>query len=169
MADMSFMLEKFSMKKFKYIPITQAILAIWCLFQTACGNPVVTVDPAIAPYVQRFEQQIGVKANGISINFADLTGDTSGICYYNLSPRQIYLSRFYWDHDNDMGKEQTVYHELGHCLFNFQHNADTVHTFDGYDIPGSIMNPLAFGNYWFYPLYHALYIEAYKHNTIINL
>lgn len=139
-------------------------LLLGFLLLTSCGSPY-TIDPDVLPYVQSFEKEFGVKVE-FSIDLAPLNNGLSGVCYRGEKYRHITIDKSYWDHASILAKEETVYHELGHCVFNFEH-IDNYVNIDGVVIPGSIMFHGTIGNSWYYLYYHKEYLEAFKRNTVI--
>ena len=125
---------------------------IYCLAAFAligCGRPeqanqaVITVDAALAPYLARFTQDIGVSSDGISASLVDLNAATAGECIKQADgSKQIQINITWWSNADDDGKEQLMFHELGHCAMGLQHVADV----DSNGCPISIMYPYVFGN-----------------------
>lgn len=127
------------------------LFIISMLFFTACGQPgfqtapsdprtIAGVDPAFAPYVNEYLTYKGSGLNyDIPIQFADLTGNTVGVCTrWSSGHRQIQIDRDYWDNYLDEGeKREVIAHELGHCDLNRDH---TIHQYPAL----SIMDPYVF-------------------------
>lgn len=107
----------------------------------------VTVDPLLAPYMIKFENDVGVNTSGITAQFAALTAPTVGQCVqYSNGDKVIQIDPIYWATAVLSTREQILYHELGHCAMNLQH----IVTLDASNCPISIMYPNAFG---FLPCY----------------
>ena len=131
----------------KYL-ILLAILA-------GCGKnqaPVV-VDPALQPYMDDFQTDIGASTAGISAGFAANEGSGSlgeivGECITSTdgstTTKQINIDPNYWALQNEYGKKELFYHELGHCALNMVH-IPTLAVLNGFNCPSSIMYPVTFG------------------------
>jgi len=126
-------------------------LVVSFLFLSACAPGFKTqndprsisgVDPTFAPYVAKY---VSYKGHGlyydIPIQFADLSGNTVGICTrWSSGERQIQIDKGYWDNYLDEGERfQTIAHELGHCDLNRDHLLDFSN-----GVPVSLMYPYAF-------------------------
>lgn len=133
-------------------------LILIALMLSGCGQQNsqarVTVDPALAPYMQSFESDVGASTAGISAQFADTSvyanplGETVGECTVwwgangSVVKRLIQISPTYWNTMDQYGKTELFYHELGHCALYAVH----INTNNG---PSgcytSIMYPIVFG------------------------
>lgn len=114
------------------------------LFLSSCGLNKITIDPEVQPYVTRFSEVVGLYPYGVSIQLADsLPGTKVGQCRQSQIESTITILRSYWDQSSDFGKEQAIFHELGHCFLGLDHTEITFKD----NCPGSIMYPSAFGNY----------------------
>lgn len=92
------------------------VLAIWAL--SGCGKPQ-TIEVPFIPYVRTFEAVYGQPV-ALDINFSDvLQIGQSGLC---LHDGNILISREIWDHSTDTEKELVIFHELGHCVLNREHD-----------------------------------------------
>lgn len=70
-----------------------------------------------------FSEQCNIKVNDVSlrIEMSDQLEDRFvAICYYQ--DNLIQVNRKTWKRLNNREKEQTIFHELGHCLLNQRHN-----------------------------------------------
>lgn len=93
------------------------------------------VDPEFEKYVQRFEEHYGRSIPAIiSIVFVDDMEEAVGRCYWYS--RNIEIDREYWDTHGEAGREQLIFHELGHCVLNRRHNTKRMQ-----NCPASIMYP----------------------------
>lgn len=100
------------------------------------------IDPAIAPYVDRFKKEC--KCRGIVLNkeitvikFPSFKED-SILQFNKVNPswagvtvsdnkgnaRMIFFNPVYWYYYDDVTKEMNVFHELFHAHFNFPHIQD---------------------------------------------
>lgn len=118
------------------------------LFLTACGAGPKHVDPALLPYFQRFETLTGVATAGVSGSIETVPAVRIGECYNGA----VRIDTAYWDKATDDQREETVFHELGHCAMGLRH----VGKVDGI-CPVSIMYPLEFGLSACYSVYKEHY------------
>lgn len=121
------------------------------------------VDPKALPYVNEFlslAKERGLKFdNLVTVGFKLLNRDrVVGICNYASNFREIDLDSKYWETLSSMEKTVLVYHELGHCYCDRDHDfgkdkkyGDTKHSRredgekEGYyqdDCPLSLMHPV---------------------------
>src|ERR1035437_9360839 len=139
-------------------------LSIVTLLLSACGTansaaPVV-VDSDLLPYMQSFGIEMQKDTGNVSASFRDLAPPTLGFCeVWSDDTRSISIDRTSWSGMTPLGREELMYHELGHCVLNLLHDNSTVDVPAG-TICGSIMNPYWFGDAWFYSTYRVLYKEA---------
>lgn len=141
------------------------VVFILLVILVGCGKtyppPKQTIETELIDFVQKFEQRYNIKVNA-SIQFVDeLPSPSVGVChsYYANSPSNyIEIDKSYWDTLDYYGKEQLIYHELGHCVFDYGHD-ESVIIVEGYTIPKSIMYPICFGHIWFYEQYNEYYLQ----------
>lgn len=107
------------------------------LFLMGCSKA--TVDPAIQPYFDRFGTSIGRSPAGVGASFDDTQADLEG---GRCEGGDVYIDRKSWSLMSDSGKEQLVFHELGHCVLGAMHNQHK----RGDGCPVSIMYPAVFGD-----------------------
>jgi len=110
------------------------------LFLAACGkfdtHKPAFIDKAILPYVMMYVNDKkafqGTSAiRKIDIYFKSLYQEGyDGVCYYRGPWRYIEIDPTFWSHASNAEKRVLVYHEMGHCDLNLDHDP-------GY----SIMNP----------------------------
>lgn len=103
------------------------------LFLVACGNETYYIEPEILPYVQEFNQDSPIDASQIEIIFMELDHN-DGLCY--TKNKRIYIDKRKWGMKNYVQKKVLIYHELGHCILNLEHN-NMKNNF----CPESIMHP----------------------------
>lgn len=103
-------------------------------------------------YYDRFYDYYGVDPYYVSAGFVEeIEGNTVAICKsWSSGHREIWIESSYWDELGDYGREQLVFHELGHCVFSLDHSNNEYS--DG--CPESIMNEYTFGDTWCYADYH---------------
>jgi hypothetical protein len=76
----------------------------------------------------------------------------AGVCYsYESNPdwNYIEIDKDYYDMYSNTEKEELIFHELGHCIFNRDHTTERM-MYKSYSVPISIMYPYMFGGSWFY-------------------
>lgn len=102
------------------------------LLVSACGRH---VDPEFIPYLERFnaaaaERFPSLQADttaGLSVVFGEPRNDghlVMASCNAGLGGREIVVQRAAWDIFNDDGREQLLFHELGHCVLGRDHRDD---------------------------------------------
>lgn len=115
------------------------------------------IDPEILPYVQRFEQAYGRVAR-VNVRFmVSGLGTRSGTCYRYIDAQvipDVFLNKEHWLFYTDLGKEELVFHELGHCVLHRDHIATW-----NKGIPDSIMYPYTFGDEYYYMFNREYYIN----------
>lgn len=118
------------------------VLFATVLALTSCGTTKLGryIDPELAVYVESFEQRYGVKYTG-HIYVDKIEDKYAGLCTISFSGRIIRINTSYFNNYDNDAREQVVYHELGHCLMNLEHNNNIK---DG--CPESIMYFQVFGN-----------------------
>jgi len=82
-----------------------------------------------------------------------------GTCYKGggIVPT-IVIEEDYWDNSTDLIREQLLFHELGHCVLDLDHN-NTLNN----GVPISLMHESVINEYW-YKLYHDDYLnELFVH------
>lgn len=128
--------------KLSFVVCTIILLSACGTFRSAKG---IYIDPKFDSYVQLFENTYGIEVN-VSIVFKDITDeDVAGQCWYT-TPRKIEIDTPYWNEITELGREQLILHELGHCVLNLDHN-DAVGTIGAWsNVPVSIMNSVHFGD-----------------------
>ena len=105
------------------------------------------------PYIKKFETEWGKSVGDIPIGFKDINdGDTIGICWTwqgENTYHQIEIDEKWWKdpNTNENNKINLIFHELGHCALNLDHN-DNVHSLGGLPlapmVPDSFMNEEVF-------------------------
>jgi hypothetical protein len=132
----------------------------------ACGKIAPQVDADLKPYIQKFEQEIDHPASYISAKFANLESPVLGRCTFSYPPL-IEIDPETWQNLSEYGREQLMYHELGHCALGLKHD-DTTTMMGEMELPASIMNTYFFGESWFYMNNNEKYKEALKNNTTVK-
>lgn len=131
------------LKGFWFLVVIAAIASAQGCASRVGGSDQSSVEDTIAPYFQRFEDRIGVSTEGISGATSYLSGQLIGQCTITeTGARIVEVDANYWSKATDSQKEETIFHELGHCAMGLGHNAEK--NSDG--CPVSIMYPYALGN-----------------------
>ena len=118
----------------KYLAHT---FTVFVLFTTviACNKYEPTIDPELIPYFDRFAEEAGLR--GISFDYEDLEYEgfiqnldalvgrgVLGFCQ-RIMVRQpyptIYVDQDFWLAATDLEKEYVVFHEIGHCFLERDH------------------------------------------------
>jgi len=122
------------------------------------------IDPRFQAYVLDFEMRTGID-NKVAITFQQIEQeDVIAICYdyKNLRKNYIIVDPEMFETLSDSEKEETIYHELGHCMMNKKHD-ETVYKRTQYpqlpvaSLYKSIMYPYVFGT--FYSRYKNYYVN----------
>jgi len=101
----------------------------------SCGLSIenVAVPASVQPYAAAFASMHGV-VRGIQWEFDNLPSPVIGRC--TLPDGIIELDNTYWASASDTQREETVTHELGHCILYRAH----LNTLDANGNPVSLMN-----------------------------
>jgi hypothetical protein len=149
------------------------------LLLTGCGAPTdnftytdlrtrdyTIIDPVFTPFLATFQNYYDVVLKNTHVIFAstnEIIANSSGICSMATNQKSlIMINKDYWDLSNVFGREQLLFHELGHCILNLGHDAGKLDiTVDSQTqaIPNSIMYPSSFGNNPYYPYVRQHYLE----------
>ena len=128
---------------------------------TGCGLPhSYSSDPDFDLYKQKFEQETGVRVT-VPIVYDSLGKETVGLCEtFADGYRLIRIDTDFWQTMGNGGKEEVIYHELGHCQLDRDHVAQLTSTpAYRYAIPNSIMFPYIFGDASFYWMFREHYVQ----------
>lgn len=123
------------------------------LILTACGNldfrtpetihPNPGVGPEFKQFVELFEADYGMSIGNFPIVFGSQEGNVIGVCKkWSDGYRMIEIDPTYWNNMNisDARRKALIYHELGHCILNRQHDDSYINSSTYGRIPKSIMN-----------------------------
>lgn len=135
------------------------LMAITVIF-ASCGMPIkkhaqestgtrlfATTDSVFSEYISKFEQEgkkyygNDFKVGDIPVNFGD-TGnpDFDGVCImYSNGTREVLIKKEWWDNRGVTSKEMMIFHELGHCRLDKDHDNETVPVEHG-TVKVSLMN-----------------------------
>jgi hypothetical protein len=136
-------------------------LILFCIFFLAsCSLVRARYEPGLAVHISEFEKHCKCKIT-IPIYFLKIKKEsTIGLCY---GFKQFWLFRYivldseYWDQADTYERESLLFHELGHCVLDKDHNSEMIseYYFLNYR-PKSIMHPYSF---YQYRLYRDAYIK----------
>lgn len=139
-----------------------------CVSGFACGPGVNTqpfVEKEIMSYVDKFNSTYNTIVN-IEIKFKELDDNIAGICYYYGSEsfsNYIEIDKIIFSEYSNLGKEELIFHELGHCIFDREHTVDLFY-YKNSMIPKSIMYPYVFGESFFYNENSSYYYNELEKN-----
>lgn len=102
------------------------ILAILAITSIRCGKPIISIESEFVPYYESFvrearAEKIGVEGVSISIVFGETIKNNVAECVYGYTAKVI-VSRAFWNVTVENMKEALIFHELGHCILNRDHN-----------------------------------------------
>ena len=118
------------------------------LFVSACADTTYEkqpgkINPDFQKYVLKFEQNINIAVD-LDIDYNKLAYPIIGTCYvYTDGYRNIDIDPDAWNEAEDLKKEELIFHELGHCVLNRDHD-NTMLEYNGDELPKSIMYPYVF-------------------------
>lgn len=118
-------------------------VAIVALTLSACGQaPVVSIEGPYLAYVQSFTEE--ARVSGVKIEITELVVRSAplergqGECAIEPdTPPTVTIDPDYWKKATEAEREQTVYHELGHCILRRAHTPEV----DSTGRPVSMMHP----------------------------
>lgn len=138
------------------------LIIISIIVCSGCGRDANNaINEDFYPYVMKFKQYadnkgVDVEIKDLTIRFSPLGPTFCGICEHSTKnePKTIEISHSCWDDESDWEREELLFHELGHCLLDKDHNSELRedHT------PKSIMYPYVIGEY-LYKKYYNEYID----------
>ena len=102
-------------------------------------------DASFTDQVVEFEKTFKLKVS-VPIVFEKLDSNKAGACYkWSDGYREIRINPEYWDTYSVFEREQLVFHELGHCIFNLDHD-DSIFTVASIECPNSVMRSYMFSD-----------------------
>lgn len=117
------------------------------------------IESEFIPYVERFEQQIGVNVQ-MDISWGNLVDPIVGVCIkYTDGYKEIQINQTAWNNYEEFNKEEVIFHELGHCILDRDHDTNLI---TEYEIPKSIMYPYVLDRV--YDDYRSYYLEELKNS-----
>lgn len=145
------------------------IIIILSLFLASCAQPLSQQDPDSDPqlmaFIEQFESLTGKNFDGKTYfttteELKEFGVGVLAVCTKYLGgKKEIYIDENFWEQSDDSFKEELIFHELGHCVLNRDHDdrlvgmniENTV-----YIIPKTIMYPYVFGGI-IYEKFHDYY------------
>jgi hypothetical protein len=130
-------------------------LILFCIFFLfSCTTLSSRHRPDLAIHVSEFEKLCNCKVN-IPIYFLKIQREsTIGLCFgfkQSILFRYIVIDSEYWEKSDSYEREALVFHELGHCVLDKDHNSSMVSFLYFLDHrPKSIMHPYSFYQYRYY-------------------
>jgi len=115
------------------------------------------VHPDFEEYVQRFERLRGQDIESTIIyGTPDRTANPNAVanCFLTGNRPLIKVDFAYFQTLGDLGKEELIFHELGHCELKRDHDEEMIG-----NRPKSIMYPTTFGDTPAYQEFHEEYIK----------
>lgn len=118
----------------------------------------ITIEPSAKIYVDEWNDLYPNNTVNVDIVKGDLSssgavGDWDGY--------QITIDSNYWNKLRDLGRQQLIWHELGHAMFNYKHDWGTTTLYDDvgqpHSVERSIMYPFVFGDDEIYAYFHSYY------------
>lgn len=148
--------------KLTYLPL------ISLLFNVSCGKSLSDMlnmgkkpytkhntDPIFTEYINNFNEEFAVKVS-VPIILNDIDNSKAGVCFvWSDGYREIQINSKHWSSYSEEQREQLIFHELGHCVFNFNHDDSKMPD----NCPNSIMRSFMF-NKW---EVETCYLPQYNH------
>jgi hypothetical protein len=110
------------------------------------GSP---LNNSIKVFEETFNQKVDIPIDIVDIPQKEEGYRTLGVCYFFKGPRFlrfILIDKTYWDNATPYQRESTIIHELGHCMFDLEHDDTMIGDFI-FVRPKSIMHPYTFPQY----------------------
>lgn len=102
------------------------------ILATGCGKPTLQIDPALQPYITRFEQASNGTRHPVKVlNLIAILGEVAkdgenGLCEAPaFDTPKITIDQNTFNEKNDPWIEMIVFHELGHCVLSRGHTDAT--------------------------------------------
>lgn len=119
-----------------------------------------SIEAELEPYWERFSELTNARSKHVAGFFKTLESPTVGLCTsYTDGSRKIEIDPQFWQDSTPLGKEELVFHELGHCALNLGHNDELIDLKDYGTIPASIMYPYVFGEASYYEQFRDYYVR----------
>lgn len=131
-----------------------------------------TTDSVFSSYIKKFEEE-GRKHYGndfsvgdIPVNFGETDNESyDGVCIkYTNGTKEIIIKKEWWDNRGETSKEMMIFHELGHCRLDKDHDNETVTMENNAVVKMSLMNEVLPSTYS-YVQYKAGYLADLFQST----
>lgn len=118
------------------------------------------IDSELLPYFKSFEELTHKSTSGVKAGFSSIPpeNDKNILAYCYPRFKAIAVNSNIWNTLGDLGKEQVMFHELGHCAGGLEH----IDTLTAGGCPLSIMYPAGFGDTYCYFTFRSYYINELK-------
>ena len=138
--------------RFKIVSLVSFALVI------GCGTPFKDVvnmgkrsynksktDELFRPYINNFIKQFDISVK-VPVTLRKLDANKAGVCLiWSDGYREVQINSTHWQFFTEEQKEQLVFHELGHCVFNLGHDDSLMPSND--NCPNSIMRSSMFSRF----------------------
>lgn len=172
--------------------ITLTFLLSLSILGSSCGLPLIgkhvvrksgsdrlyaSTDSAFKSYVAEFEfhgkqitQNGSFSVGDIPINFHTPSEDEyQGVCYlYSDDSREIIVRRAWWDMATEDDRRSLIFHELGHCKLDRDHDNST-EVIGGANVKLSMMNAYIVTGKDYTDHQDAYHYELFKKNNALVL
>lgn len=127
------------------------------------------INSEMLPYVQYFESLLGRGIGDIPIQFVRLQGSAVGECVsWSSEYKEIRIDPDYWITLENSTRESLIFHELGHCVLNRDHDTEMM-DYHSLLVPDSYMYPYMFYSDDLSALHNHYLAELFSQsNTIVN-
>lgn len=131
------------------IKILALLLLIACASKNLSPNVInrkgILFDSELLPYVEEFERRCNCEVE-VTTRFEPLTSPIAGVCtgHSELLPdifKSIGINKEWWITASHWEKENLIFHELGHCVLNMDHDEEMIRDSFLGGRPKSIMYP----------------------------
>lgn len=102
------------------------------LLSSCAGKVYLVIDPDLQEYITRFENDGDIKITNLVASFGNPGSNknpdllTVGVCKTGIGAPNIVILKSYWESIDDLQREQLMYHELGHCILDRNHDSRTI-------------------------------------------
>lgn len=115
------------------------------LFFNSCAKDTLETDEELQPYFQLFADEAAKRGITVDYEAARIEGlmqnitqsNVLGQCFRNEEkPRKVIVDQNYWDAASELDRQFLIFHELGHCFLDREHDDRS----DGQGVCISIMH-----------------------------
>lgn len=87
-----------------------------------------------------------------------------GLCVKTAGEITIYISKTAWNEYDSQQREMLLFHELGHCVLNLEHDK----SLDSAGVPNDIMYPINFDSIYYFK-YRKFYLDRMFKKVLDNM